>query len=76
MQIPEKENNNSTKTHYYWLDVIRFLAAFAVMACHFRGAFFVEYSLLPQSSRNPITFSFFFITRLGFESVLIFFVIY
>lgn len=75
MQIPEKENNNSTKTHYYWLDVIRFLAAFAVMACHFRGAFFVEYSLLPQSSKNPITFSFFFITRLGFEAVLIFFVL-
>lgn len=61
--------------HLYWLDLIRFLAAFAVMACHFRGAFFEEYSNLPADQHNPLIFSFFFITRLGFEAVLIFFVL-
>jgi len=61
--------------HLYWLDLIRFLAAFAVMACHFRGAFFVEYTLLPVSQQNPVVFVFYAITRLGFEAVLIFFVL-
>ncbi len=45
------------------------------MACHFRGAFFEEYSLLPASQQNPIVFAFYSITRLGFEAVLIFFVL-
>ncbi len=66
-----KETNN----HFYWLDLIRFLAAFAVMACHFRGAFFSEYGLLPESQHNIFIFFFYFITRLGFEAVLIFFVL-
>lgn len=61
--------------HLYWLDLIRFLAAFAVMACHFRGAFFEEYSLLPAGQQNPAVFAFYSITRLGFEAVLIFFVL-
>ena len=61
--------------HYYWLDIIRFLAAFAVMACHFRGAFFEEFSLLPESQQNPIVFIFYSITRLGYEAVLVFFVL-
>jgi len=61
--------------HYYWLDLIRFIAAFAVMACHFRSSFFVEYSDLAPNDHNPIVFGFYFITRLGFEAVLIFFVL-
>lgn len=61
--------------HYYWLDLIRFLAAFAVMACHFRSTFFVEYSLLPTSQQNPAIFSFYSLTRLGEEAVLVFFVL-
>lgn len=61
--------------HLYWLDLIRFLAAFAVMACHFRGAFFEEYTLLPVEQHTPVIFGFYSITRLGFEAVLIFFVL-
>lgn len=61
--------------HFYWLDLIRFVAAFAVMACHFRGAFFTEYSLLPEEQHNAGISAFYFITRLGFEAVLIFFVL-
>lgn len=67
--------NKEPDGHYYWLDLIRFLAAFAVMACHFRGAFFVEYSTLSFQQQNPIIFAFYFITRLGFEAVLVFFVL-
>lgn len=61
--------------HFYWLDLIRFIAAFAVLACHFRGAFFTEYSLLPEEQHNPLVFTFYFITHLGFEAVIVFFVL-
>ena len=72
-----KTTNNKLESdgHYYWLDIIRFLAAFAVLACHFRGAFFEEYSSLSDSQHNLGVFSFYFITRLGFEAVLVFFVL-
>ena len=62
------------KVHYYWLDLVRFTAAFLVLICHFRGAFFVEYTLLPAEQKNPLTFAFYSLTRLGNEAVLIFFV--
>ena len=72
----EKERpRHESREHYYWLDFIRFLAAFAVVTCHFRGAFFVDYSSLPAEQQTPHVFSFFFINRLGFEAVLIFFVL-
>lgn len=45
------------------------------MACHFRGAFFVDYSSLPAENHNPLTFGFFILTRLGEEAVLVFFVL-
>lgn len=61
--------------HFYWLDLVRFLAAFLVLACHFRGAFFVDYSSLSPEQQNPVMFLFFSITRLGNESVMIFFVL-
>ena len=62
------------KVHYYWLDLVRFTAAFLVLICHFRGAFFVEYTLLPAEQKNPLIFAFYTLTRLGNEAVLIFFV--
>lgn len=61
--------------HFYWLDLIRFLAAFLVMACHYRGAFLPEFSDVPISERNIFSFSFYCITRLGEEAVLLFFVL-
>jgi len=67
--------NRIEKEYYYWIDSIRFLAAFAVVASHFRGAFFVEYSLLPDFQKGPISFLFYSITRIGFEAVLIFFIL-
>lgn len=62
------------KVHYYWLDLVRFTAAFLVLICHFRGAFFVEYTLLPAEQKNPLIFTLYSLTRLGNEAVLIFFV--
>lgn len=61
--------------HLYWIDLIRFLAAFAVLACHFRGAFFVDYGSLPGDQQTAPVFAFFASTRLGHEAVLIFFIL-
>lgn len=67
--------NKEKDGHYYWLDLLRFLAAFAVLGCHFRGALFVEYANLTHEYQNPVVFLFYFLTRFGFEAVLVFFVL-
>lgn len=61
--------------HYPWLDLIRFLAAFAVMAGHYRGAFLPEYSDIPLDQRNTLTFMFYTLTHFPAEAVLLFFVL-
>lgn len=65
----------SKPTHFYWLDLLRFVAAFAVVMCHFRGAFFMDYTSLPVEEQTVANFGFFALTRLGQEAVLIFFVL-
>ena len=62
-------------THYYWLDLLRFLAAFLVLICHSRGDFFVPYGELEASQQGQMPFAFYTITRLGHEAVIIFFVL-
>jgi len=66
---------NKTNTHYPWLDLTRFIAAFMVLSCHARGGAFVEYGLLSAEQQNPLIFGFFSVTRLGHEAVLAFFVL-
>jgi peptidoglycan/LPS O-acetylase OafA/YrhL len=63
------------RTHYYWLDLARFIAAFMVLCCHLRHSAFVDYGILPIEQHNLLNFGFFFITRLGHEAVLAFFVL-
>jgi peptidoglycan/LPS O-acetylase OafA/YrhL len=62
-------------THYFWLDLIRFLAALIVVLGHYRVAFFVEYGLLPATDKNLMVWIFYLVTRLGHEAVLVFFVL-
>jgi peptidoglycan/LPS O-acetylase OafA/YrhL len=69
------EASHDRKPHYYWLDIIRFLAAFGVMAGHFRGSFFEEYGLLAAEDKTPIVLLFYLVTKLGHACVLVFFVL-
>lgn len=71
LDIPINRNTH----HYYWLDLLRFLAAFLVLACHCRGFTIIDYTHLPPQQQSPLTFTLFSITRLGHEAVLIFFVL-
>lgn len=64
-----------SRQHFHWLDLLRFVAAFLVLACHFRGAFFQEWTELPAQYHNTSTFIFFYATRLGQEAVLFFFIL-
>lgn len=60
---------------FYWLDLIRFIAAFLVVAVHVRCDFFLTYSKLPIESQNLITQIFYYINSFGFDAVLVFFVL-
>src|SRR5690348_5650474 len=62
-------------SHYEWLDLVRFLAALLVVSAHVRGTVFREYSALAADSRNLAVASFFALTRLGHEAVIVFFVL-
>lgn len=57
------------------LDLMRGLAALAVLVAHLRGNAFVEYGALPPSQHSSLTVLFFFVTRLGHEAVIVFFVL-
>lgn len=63
------------KEHFYWLDLLRFIAAFLVVLNHSRNDFFVMYGDLPAEQQGIVTSLFYFIARLGHESVVIFFVL-
>lgn len=64
-----------TDKHYYWLDAIRFIAAFMVLLSHTRNDFFCEYSELPVEQHNLASFIFYLFGRLGHEAVIVFFVL-
>jgi len=57
------------------LDLMRGLAALAVLISHLRGDSFVEYSALPASQRGIAAAVIFAATRLGGGAVLVFFVL-
>jgi peptidoglycan/LPS O-acetylase OafA/YrhL len=70
-----QEDFGYNKRHYYWLDLLRFSSALLVVICHYRGNFFIEYGLLSDEDKNIFTQIFYFIGRLGNESVVVFFVL-
>jgi peptidoglycan/LPS O-acetylase OafA/YrhL len=57
------------------LDLLRGLAAIAVLLAHARGASFVEFAGLPADQRTVLVGVLFGLTRLGREAVLVFFVL-
>jgi peptidoglycan/LPS O-acetylase OafA/YrhL len=68
-----QEPRSSSRLH--WLDLLRFLAAFAVVLVHARGHALVEFGALPADQRSPLVFAFFALTRVGNEAVTVFFVL-
>lgn len=58
-----------------WLDLLRFLAAFAVVVVHARGHSFVEFGSLPAEQKTKLVFALYAITRIGSEAVTVFFVL-
>jgi peptidoglycan/LPS O-acetylase OafA/YrhL len=58
-----------------FLDVARGVAAFLVMAGHLRSFFFSTYADLNPEYHNIINYFLFFITRIGHECVILFFVL-
>ena len=66
---------SSDKNRYYWLDWVRFLAAFQVLICHVRGGHLVEYGALASEDKGWLTALAFALSRLGHEAVVVFFVL-
>ena len=64
-----------SQTHDGWLDWLRGLAALMVLWHHGRQAWFVAWSDLDPASQTPLNEFLFFITGLGREAVVIFFVL-
>jgi peptidoglycan/LPS O-acetylase OafA/YrhL len=60
--------------HFYWLNWLRFLAAFLVLVCHSRGSTWVEYVGLDDRQKGWLAWTFFACTRAGLEAVVVFFV--
>ncbi|MDC0434626.1 acyltransferase [bacterium] len=60
--------------HFFWLDLIRFLAALVVVLGHVKAATFVEFFDLIESDKSFIIAAAFGFARLGHEAVLLFFV--
>jgi len=59
----------------YKLNIARALSALVVMLVHLRGSMFLPYNELSKESTGIINLILFFITRIGYECVLIFFVL-
>ena len=68
-------NSSQIKGHFYWLDALRFIAAFMVLLSHSRNTFFPEYGALPSEQHNILTMAFTMFCRMGHEAVIIFFVL-
>lgn len=61
--------------YFYWLDALRFIAAFMVLLSHSRNTFFYAFSELPYEQHNVFTMFFTMFCRMGHEAVVIFFVL-
>ena len=64
-----------TKTYFYWLDSLRFIAAFMVLLSHARNSFFPAFGDLPTDKQNIFSMAFTMFCRMGHEAVIVFFVL-
>lgn len=71
--MPSQKPANAGR--YYWIDWLRFGAAFVVLLSHARAMHFVEFAALDQADRNWITALAYALSRLGLEAVVLFFVL-
>lgn len=60
--------------HFAWFDSLRFISALAVVIHHSRALCIAPYLDLPSTQKNIFSQIFYFLTRLGQEAVIIFFV--
>lgn len=73
--IEATTTQDTTKSHFYWLDALRFIAAFMVLLSHARNTFFPEFGCLPPDQQNIFSMGFTMFCRMGHEAVIIFFVL-
>lgn len=66
---------DKTKQHFYWLDALRFIAAFMVLLSHTRNTFFPAFGDLPADQQNIFSMALTMFCRMGHEAVIIFFVL-
>lgn len=57
------------------LDLVRWIAAWLVLASHVRSMLFVEWIDLPATAHGPFTAAFYLVTALGHQAVMVFFVL-
>jgi peptidoglycan/LPS O-acetylase OafA/YrhL len=69
------ERASASHGHCYWLDWLRFGAAFVVLVGHVRRDQFADYAGLVPKDHVAIVAAVFAMTRVGFESVILFFVL-
>lgn len=68
-------NTKNVNVHYYWLDALRFIAAFMVLLSHGRNTFFPAFGDLPASQQNIFSMALTMFCRMGHEAVIVFFVL-
>lgn len=73
--MEDYSRNVSEKEHFYWLDALRFIAAFMVVLSHSRNTFFPAFGDLPDDQHSVFTMAFTMFCRMGHEAVVIFFVL-
>lgn len=67
--------NKITDGVSYKVNIARAMAALFVMLVHIRTSIFLPYKELSPASANLVNYALFFITRIGHECVLVFFVL-
>ena len=70
-----KQITENSKLHFYWLDSLRFIAAFMVLLSHARNTFFPPFGELPVDQQNIFSMVFTMFCRMGHEAVIVFFVL-